>query len=437
MTEGSTYNTPNVLDALRKIREEKLSGSLFLPYKSVPLALACDRGALTALNSPMAQNFYLPYLQANVPGFTEPTAVSGDWYPLLPAPSLKDAALRFLCKYLNNLFEPELERKFMFQASAPPSGGYLPLDIPALVCRFLGTELAPAALDGMQWDLDHPIQVAPDFMGRIRRDHVPLTPQQAYLLTRLHDGLTLREFSQSCGVPEEQTQRAMLVFSFFRLTEKGQLSAGARRPPAPTHPASAKAAAARPPVEAEPGIGRRAPGGGDSPENGRQARSPEAGEAGKAQAPPSPGVPDPDAEKLASPQFDKGKEAMRNRKFQEAGEFFQEAARLAPHVSACHFMWGKVLAMNPLTQKQAEEILLKAAEMKPDQVEYQVELARLYERIGLPQRAYVIWRQALALDPKHKEAAGRVAELEGKSAKAKNLLNMDMKDLFRSFRNRG
>lgn len=426
---GEGFATQSILHALRRVMEEKLTGFLAIPFKSVSVVLFCSEGKLVTVDKSTASMFYIPLLEAGIEGFAPPPVLPGQGFPLLPYKAVEPLATRFLSGFINRLFEPGAGETYQFRPSkdAPP-GNVAPMEIAPFVCRFLGGGLHASALKSMRWEYDRRICLGPGLMTRMAA--VPLTPQQAYMLTRLHSGVTLREFCQSSGFPEEQTLRAILIFSFFGLTKKEDGSdpsafslaalALRRKQDAPENAPDPRHQLAR--VEAAEPVPAR------PPEAPVQPVAPEVAAAGGDQS-------DQSGETLvqkAKEAFNKGKEAYRAKRLQEACDRFQEAVRTAPHIPECQFMLGKVLALNPSTWKEAEERLLKAEGMRPDQAEFVLELARFYDKVNLKQRAKKYWERVLELDPKNREAMGSLGVEAKKPLNVKDLLNLDLKTLFKS-----
>ena len=117
------------------------------------------------------------------------------------------------------------------------------MSVANLVLQFFDKWLEPRLLPAMQPDPAAVIGFNPDHLQRVRS--LALTTRQGFILARLQDGLSVRDFISSCGMPEEQVMRDLLAFSFF-----GILSVGA--PPVAGRPAAtpaASAAAAGPPAQ--------------------------------------------------------------------------------------------------------------------------------------------------------------------------------------------
>ena len=77
---------------------------------------------------------------------------------------------------------------------------------------------------------------------------------------------------------------------------------------------------------------------------------------------------------------------------------------MMPDVAEYQFFLGRTLAMNPQRAKEAEERLKRALELRPNRIEFLMELGRFYERMNLRLRAKTYFEQALKADPQNKEA---------------------------------
>jgi Flp pilus assembly protein TadD len=81
-------------------------------------------------------------------------------------------------------------------------------------------------------------------------------------------------------------------------------------------------------------------------------------------------------------------------------------ARHDKHHDGCHVTCklGKVLVSNPRLRREAEQHLLRAAELDPTSAQIRLRLGYLYKDAELPKRAEYYFREALMLDPTNQTA---------------------------------
>ncbi len=106
--------------------------------------------------------------------------------------------------------------------------------------------------------------------------------------------------------------------------------------------------------------------------------------------------------------FVRGRKQLEARQVFEALRFFEAAVNADPTRAEYHHHLGACQARNPRWRKRAEESLLTAIKMNPGSVESYRELARMYKRGGLNDRASVMYRKVLEWDPENKEALDAV-----------------------------
>jgi curved DNA-binding protein CbpA len=129
--------------------------------------------------------------------------------------------------------------------------------------------------------------------------------------------------------------------------------------------------------------------------SGSVPRQPEATEAEGAAAARS---------RTAAESFGRGLLALRQSKPTAAIVSFAEAARLVPTDARYRAYYGRALAENESTRRQAENELKVAIALDGSNAGYRVMLAEVYALIGLPRRAQSELERALALDSKNTAA---------------------------------
>ena len=250
MSDGTDFSTNFILDAFRKIHGEKLTGFLSFPYEDGLSILTFLRGEFVALDTETGKKYLVPFLVERGIDLSGLIAESTSSIAVAELQSAQQATLEFVGRLLNRLADPAVGVLLNFQArdAADISASVPGVSVANLVLQFFDKWLEPRLLPAMQPDPAAVIGFNPDHLQRVRS--LALTTRQGFILARLQDGLSVRDFISSCGMPEEQVMRDLLAFSFF-----GILSVGA--PPVAGRPAAtpaASAAAAGPPAQPE---GRR------------------------------------------------------------------------------------------------------------------------------------------------------------------------------------
>jgi curved DNA-binding protein CbpA len=138
-------------------------------------------------------------------------------------------------------------------------------------------------------------------------------------------------------------------------------------------------------------------------------------------APPSPGMAGngasdsrPNGSK-AEESFAQGMGALKNKNEQGASVHFAEAARLFPQKAQYRAYYGRALAANQQTRRQAEAELQAAIALDGQNPLFRVMLAELYASVNLHKKALGELQHALLLDPKNQEAMTLMSKLDGRT----------------------
>jgi curved DNA-binding protein CbpA len=115
---------------------------------------------------------------------------------------------------------------------------------------------------------------------------------------------------------------------------------------------------------------------------------------------------------LAEKRFQEGAAALQLGHTNAAASCFSAAARMVPNEARYRAYFGRVLAANPKTRREAENELLAAVKLDPGNAQYHVMLAVLYRDLGFGKRAASQVEKALALDPNNSQARQLLASLE-------------------------
>ena len=119
-------------------------------------------------------------------------------------------------------------------------------------------------------------------------------------------------------------------------------------------------------------------------------------------APASEGAdtqPREDAGKRARQLFQLAKRAYDKTDFWETIQFCREAIELVNDNAECFYLLGRALARNRSWRKEAEENLRIASSLDPTNVDYFLTLGEFYRREGLASRAKKMFEQAKAINP--------------------------------------
>jgi curved DNA-binding protein CbpA len=139
---------------------------------------------------------------------------------------------------------------------------------------------------------------------------------------------------------------------------------------------------------------------------------PDAGPEAKGASQPAP--PASSAAARAEEAFQQGLAALKQEDHGLARARFGEAAHLAPGQARYRAHYGRELAREPQTRRQAEAELLAAVSLDGHNTSYRVMLAELYRDLGFPRRALGELERALAVNPQDAAARRLFTELSGK-----------------------
>lgn len=157
----------------------------------------------------------------------------------------------------------------------------------------------------------------------------------------------------------------------------------------------------------------RAPSGADSAASAGKDQPAAARAADAAPATNQPAnavVPPTRAEEL----FQAGLAALGQNNFAAATKALGEAVLLAPQQSRYRALFGRLLARDKATRRQAESEFQAAIALDTKNISYRVMLAELYRDVGLRRRAQTELEQALAID-RTNDAARRMLDELGRS----------------------
>ncbi len=113
----------------------------------------------------------------------------------------------------------------------------------------------------------------------------------------------------------------------------------------------------------------------------------------------------------AEEYYAKAQEAMLSENLKRAAEAMQQAVDCKPTKGKYYNEFGKLISEHTLQQRVGLELLRKAVELEPRNVEYTLDLARAYEELGMPSNAVRAYERVLHLDSKKSEAAKALKRL--------------------------
>ena len=90
----------------------------------------------------------------------------------------------------------------------------------------------------------------------------------------------------------------------------------------------------------------------------------------------------------------------------------QQAVDCKPTKGKYYNEFGKLVSTHTLQQRVGLELLRKAVEFEPRNVEYTLDLARAYEELGMPSNAIRAFERVLHLDSMKSEAAKALKRLK-------------------------
>ena len=97
--------------------------------------------------------------------------------------------------------------------------------------------------------------------------------------------------------------------------------------------------------------------------------------------------------------YARARHAFDQQDFWQAIQLCQQAIDVAPERAELYHLLGRALSQNPKWRQDAEKNFRIATNLDPWKADYQVELARLYDSVGLHLRARKAYEKARSIDP--------------------------------------
>lgn len=107
---------------------------------------------------------------------------------------------------------------------------------------------------------------------------------------------------------------------------------------------------------------------------------------------------------LAKEEFAKGVASFKEKDFEAATTQFTEATRLDPSVAAYFSHLALALIQRPRREAEAEEAMLAAIAVEPENADHRANLGLLYQKAGMKDKAKEAFAEALRLDPENQKA---------------------------------
>ena len=113
----------------------------------------------------------------------------------------------------------------------------------------------------------------------------------------------------------------------------------------------------------------------------------------------------------AEEHYNVAQQALLSEDMKRAAESMQKAVDCKPTKGKYYNEFGKLISEHTLQQRVGLELLRKAVELEPRNVEYTMDLAKAYEELGMPSNAVRAYERVLHLDSKRSVAAKALKRL--------------------------
>lgn len=131
------------------------------------------------------------------------------------------------------------------------------------------------------------------------------------------------------------------------------------------------------------------------------------------------GTPRPQGSKDAPALYRQGVKAFKNQQYEGAAAHFREAIDQEPRNAKYWSYLSLALSKIPSMGKEAEEALLEAMKIEPDNADFLVNLGVLLSRRGQRRRAMMQFEKALTLEPGNQKAQKGLRDLKRGAGKGK------------------
>ncbi|HXG68709.1 MAG TPA: DnaJ domain-containing protein [Blastocatellia bacterium] len=124
--------------------------------------------------------------------------------------------------------------------------------------------------------------------------------------------------------------------------------------------------------------------------------------------------------------YQQGRARLDRKEYHIAVHMLREAVRLDPNKAHYHYHLGMALVRNPRTRREAEQHLVRAAELDPYNAQIRLRLGLLFKEAGLPKKAEHYFKEVLTMDPNNRIA---LRELGGGGVKKEAATSIWKSDL--------
>ncbi|HOB52393.1 MAG TPA: J domain-containing protein [Acidobacteriota bacterium] len=215
MNDATAFSTPHILDALRRVHRQRLSGELSFPYSDGLCTLTVAEGDIVALDTVTARERLVPFLKERGADPTDLLTGATNTVSLGRIEQLHTLVAEYIGRLVNELANPKVAVLINFKPGVAGSPDRVRHKIASLLLQLYDQWLDGHIIESLLPDRQTRVRVAPDALSRIRG--LPLTTRQGFLFSRLHDGLTVDELVRAGGLSEEQVLRALLALAFMEV----------------------------------------------------------------------------------------------------------------------------------------------------------------------------------------------------------------------------
>ncbi len=231
----------SILKVVKNVYEDDASGILEMPFENRRLHLGLASGRIVSLDTDILGRIGVTPLGESPLPRESPEGASLSSFP--GTREAMAAVVGFLAGALADLSRPGISVSIQFLISpVEPAEGGGKISAAAVLSAYFSQCLAESAVRAQLGNLARKLDIPADFMARASR--IPLTPQQAFVLTRLQNGLSLHDLVLSCALPEDLTLRTALLLQFFGIIKVPP--SAAPDSPRPAGPSPFGASSARP-----------------------------------------------------------------------------------------------------------------------------------------------------------------------------------------------
>jgi len=222
MNKNKSFTTNSLIDALSRIYSEKLSGVLSLPYRDIIARFFFKSSLLAALDIQMGKKYLIPFIESKGADISAICIEEASLVKFINTNQAVKSIVEFFALLFEETSSPSMSVLINFDekqdlAEIEDTQGLATSNI---VLTFYEKWIKPETLSKLAPSMDEIIKARPDSMSRAR--NLPLTPQQAFVLTRLMDGLKVHDLVLSCGLGEDVVLRALLAFNALGIVRCGK-----------------------------------------------------------------------------------------------------------------------------------------------------------------------------------------------------------------------